>query len=80
MRGTKAKLLRKMAYGDISLKATRLYETLTTKFIIKDKINEATGKLWEILRVTFFNAPISPRAIYQRLKREYRKLPAPLSV
>ena len=67
MRAVKAKKIRKIAYGDLSMKAERLY-------VGKQHIKGVAGKpgtsvhLWEIR-----NSPTEPRRRYQDMKTAVKK-------
>jgi len=69
LRAKVSKLLRKMAFGpEASIRAAREYEGGWKKVKFRDKDGKKTSKLvWSGL------ANVGPRAIYQRLKKEYSR-------
>src|SRR3990167_8296860 len=67
MRGTKAKRIRKLAYGDLSQKGERLYVGRQHIKGIPGKPG-ATATLWEIK-----NSPTEPRFKYRALKKIARR-------
>jgi len=61
MRGKKAKALRKLAYGDESSKQDRVYVSRSYERMFMNKMVTVT---------TVENAPESPRALYQKSKKD----------
>ena len=72
MRGARAKEMRRVAYGDLSLKIPRIMEKFITTFRYLNKIDAISGKPVEIRKTSLFNKPRTPRAIYQLMKRAYK--------
>lgn len=75
MRGTKAKKLRNMVYGDGSRRIEREYEILTYRKPVRD--NEGIRM---VERYTFINKPGSLRWLYQEMKKYSRPERRPINV
>lgn len=73
MRGKKAKALRKMVYGDMSLRGERKYSffTVVRKFIT-EKFNKKGERIIEDENKTTLVCK-GPRRKYLDLKKEYRR-------
>jgi hypothetical protein len=74
MNGKVAKAIRKVLYKEGYHKDERAFKTRLWKFKRDSgKTDEKGETLFDIvLRYTIFNAPLTRRALYQRLKREYK--------
>ena len=72
MRGARAKEFRKAAYGDISLKAKRVFEKYVKTFRYVNQLDPVSGKPIEVKKISLFNKPRTPRAIYQLMKRQWK--------
>lgn len=68
MRGTKAKRLRRMAYGDLSLKTGRKYEVTHRSWRPVPGVIAQNGLPVMGEAVTVRNRSDSPRGVYKRLK------------
>lgn len=66
MRGTKAKRLRKEAFGGSKNEPTRQYDVINKRTRLVR--NPISGKMTEIKTATLINKPGSARAVYQSMK------------
>ena len=69
MNGRKAKILRRMAYGDMSLKNPRLYGVTHRSVRPVPGVLKENGLPLMGDAITIANDPASPRGMYQRLKK-----------